>query len=215
MALTPEDVQQKEFAQQFRGYNEIEVDAFLDEVERELSRLTAENDDLRERLASAAAAQAAAPPPTAEGEELLRRTLVLAQRTADETVASARAEADRLMGDARAQADRLLADSRAQASHALGDLDTRRAQLEEQIERLRAFDREVRTRLKAYFEAQLRDLEARGSVVPDRPAGTPETVVAPRAAATSTFAPVEPTAASTVNRGTTVAADADVPRVAP
>lgn len=195
MALTPEEVQQKEFAQQFRGYNEIEVDAFLDEVERELTRLLVENEDLRERLANAAAATAAAPPPTAEGEELLRRTLVLAQRTADETVASAKAEAERLMKDARAQADMLLTAAHEEARTAVADLDSRRTELEQQIDGLRAYEREYRTRLTAYLESQLRDLASRGPAAP---------VAAP------TFAPAGPTAPAAPPRGTTVAAGPEV-----
>ena len=53
MALTPEDVLNKNFtATQFRrGYDEQEVDDFLDEVVAELRRLTQERDDLATQLA--------------------------------------------------------------------------------------------------------------------------------------------------------------------
>jgi len=52
MALTPEDVVNKRFqATKFReGYDQDEVDDFLDEVVNELRRLTEENDDLRQKL---------------------------------------------------------------------------------------------------------------------------------------------------------------------
>ena len=52
MALTPEDVVNKRFqATKFReGYDQDEVDDFLDEVVNELRRLTTENEDLREKL---------------------------------------------------------------------------------------------------------------------------------------------------------------------
>ncbi len=52
MALTPEDVLNKNFtATQFRrGYDEQEVDDFLDEVVAELRRLTQERDDLGSQL---------------------------------------------------------------------------------------------------------------------------------------------------------------------
>ena len=57
MALTPEDVVNKRFqATKFReGYDQDEVDDFLDEVVVELRRLTQENDDLRQRVAAAEA----------------------------------------------------------------------------------------------------------------------------------------------------------------
>lgn len=52
MALTPEDVVNKRFQQtKFReGYDQDEVDDFLDEIVVELRRLNQENDDLRQRL---------------------------------------------------------------------------------------------------------------------------------------------------------------------
>src|SRR3954452_18297069 len=50
MPLTPADVHNVAFKKPpigKRGYDEEEVDAFLDEVERELARLIEENSDLR------------------------------------------------------------------------------------------------------------------------------------------------------------------------
>src|SRR5260370_132187 len=53
MALTPADVRNKQFSTtRLRpGYDEEEVDAFLDEVEAELDRLIQENEELRAKLA--------------------------------------------------------------------------------------------------------------------------------------------------------------------
>jgi DivIVA domain-containing protein len=55
MALTPEDVVNKRFqATKFReGYDQDEVDDFLDEVVVELRRLNQENEELRQRVAAA------------------------------------------------------------------------------------------------------------------------------------------------------------------
>src|SRR5262245_17240245 len=54
MALTPEDVVNKRFqATKFReGYDQDEVDDFLDEVVNELRRLNEENEELRTKLSS-------------------------------------------------------------------------------------------------------------------------------------------------------------------
>ena len=69
MALTPEDVVNKRFqATKFReGYDQDEVDDFLDEVVVELRRLNGENEELRQRLsaAEARAAEAAKAPAAA------------------------------------------------------------------------------------------------------------------------------------------------------
>lgn len=60
MPLTPEDVRNKQFTtvRLREGYDEDEVDAFLDEVESELTRLLRENEDLRAKLAAATRAAA-------------------------------------------------------------------------------------------------------------------------------------------------------------
>ena len=52
MPLTPQEVASKVFGptRMRRGYDEIEVDAFLDQVEVELTRLTTENAQLRREL---------------------------------------------------------------------------------------------------------------------------------------------------------------------
>lgn len=73
MALTPEDVVNKRFqATKFReGYDQDEVDDFLDEVVVELRRLNQENEELRQRVAAAesraaeASTAPAAPAPAA------------------------------------------------------------------------------------------------------------------------------------------------------
>jgi hypothetical protein len=54
----------------------------------------------------------------------------------------------------------------------MAELERRRRDLERQVEDLRAFEREYRTRLKAYLETQLRELSGRG-VAADGPTSPP------------------------------------------
>jgi DivIVA domain-containing protein len=218
MPLTPADVHNVAFKKPpigKRGYDEEEVDAFLDEVERELARLIEENNELRsqggrgggpggdprlgqelaetkaqfERLQrdKAGAEQAAramqmeleqiraqggmAVGP--DGEQQALRVLMMAQRTADDHVTDARREADKVLSDARSKAEEVTRDARSKADalerdarqrhqEAMGGLDTKRTALQKHIEELKQFEREYRTRLKAYLESQLRDLDGRG-----------------------------------------------------
>jgi len=51
MPLTPQDIVRKEFREALRGYNQADVDLFLDEVVEEFSRLSDENGKLKARLA--------------------------------------------------------------------------------------------------------------------------------------------------------------------
>jgi DivIVA domain-containing protein len=220
MPLTPADVRNKQFSTtRLRpGYDEEEVDAFLDEVEGELDRLIQENEELRAKLAeclrggkSAVPALSSplsdpkpemmAPEPRIEPErrqpepvmmggmphiednmDTAARVLSLAQQTADQAIADARREADETLGRARREADEVLTKARRQAEQITGDARARaeslerdaqerhrqamgslvqtREELERRVDDLRAFEREYRSRLKAYLEGQLRDLEA-------------------------------------------------------
>jgi DivIVA domain-containing protein len=219
MPLTPADVRNKQFSTtRLRpGYDEEEVDAFLDEVEAELDRLIQENEELRAKLAEVlrggkVPAALNAPhiepvpelmtpePPRHEPErrpepvmmghmrpvednmDTAARVLALAQQTADQAIADARREADDTLGRARREADDILtkarrqseqitSDARARAEslerdaqerhrQAMGSLVQSREELERRVDDLRAFEREYRSRLKAYLEGQLRDLEA-------------------------------------------------------
>ena len=94
-----------------------------------------------------------------------------ARREADETLGRARREADEILGKARRQAEQITSDARARAEtlerdaqerhrQAMGSLVQQREELERMVDDLRAFEREYRSRLKAYLEGQLRDLEA-------------------------------------------------------
>jgi DivIVA domain-containing protein len=146
MPLTPADVHNVAFSKPpigKRGYNEDEVDAFLDLVENELTRLIEENTDLRQRvkeldqeLASARAgagaqpteaiplyeppreAPAPAPAPAEVSEDQAikaARVLSLAQDTADRLTSTAKAESEKMLADARANADQILSEARREA----------------------------------------------------------------------------------------------------
>src|SRR3989442_444961 len=52
MPLSPQDVVRKEFREALRGYNQADVDLFLDEVVEEFTRLTEENQKMKVRVAA-------------------------------------------------------------------------------------------------------------------------------------------------------------------
>jgi hypothetical protein len=111
--------------------------------------------------AGVAAAESDLPPDT-EAEQLLRRTLVLAQRTAEEAIREARKDADKMRADAQAHFE-----------EQIGKVEHDRHELEQHIEQLRAFEREYRTRLRAYLELQLRELDSPGSTQGQVEGGSP------------------------------------------
>ena len=87
-------------------------------------------------------------------------TLGRARREADEVLTKARRQAEQITGDARARAECLERDAQERHRQAMGSLVQQREELERRVDDLRAFEREYRSRLKAYLEGQLRDLEA-------------------------------------------------------
>ncbi len=87
-------------------------------------------------------------------------TLGRARREADEVLTKARRQAEQITGDARARAESLEGDAQERHRQAMGSLVQQREELERRVDDLRAFEREYRSRLKAYLEGQLRDLEA-------------------------------------------------------
>jgi len=95
---------------------------------------------------------------TARGDEADR--IVGAARTKAERLESeTKAKADRLESDARTRSQMLDAETEAKRREALGDLEKDKASLNSEIENLRLFEREYRSRLKSYFTNQLAALD--------------------------------------------------------
>jgi cell division initiation protein len=103
--ITIVDIQHKQFKKKLNGYDQSDVDQFLDEIIETLedeaqhrASLEAEISDLRERISHFKAM-----------EESLQNTLLLAQRTADEVKASAHKEADLIRHEARISVEKEIA----------------------------------------------------------------------------------------------------------
>ena len=126
MALTPNDIHNKEFHRGFRGYAENEVDEFLDEVVREFEVLLRERQELR--LQAEEAEQRLSR--FQELEEHLQRALVVAQQTADEVRQNAQREAELITREAQQRAEQLMDEARAQLKILEHDLLERRRELD-------------------------------------------------------------------------------------
>ncbi len=90
--ITPVDIQQKEFRLAFRGYNERDVDQFLDDVTEEVARLYEENKRLREDMGSRGTVRLDAGG-ASEADAIVRRANEEAARILAEAEARARAVA--------------------------------------------------------------------------------------------------------------------------
>ena len=97
-----------------------------------------------------------------------------AQNEADGIIGSARTKAERLESEAKAKAEQLDSAARSRAEQLDAETTKRRQQLFSELERdrdslareledLRSFEREYRSRLRTYFESQLRALDGEGN----------------------------------------------------
>src|SRR3712207_4638561 len=96
MDLTARDIHEKQFHDSWRGYNQEEVDEFLDRIADVVDRLQRENSALHARITELDHAVAT----SRDTEEMLKKTLVTAQQAAEEAIASARAKAEALIQEA-------------------------------------------------------------------------------------------------------------------
>jgi DivIVA domain-containing protein len=105
------------------------------------------------------------------------RIVVQARTQADRVGKDAQSKADKLTTEARKRAQRLDAETEERREQMLGTLEREKQSLAAEIDELRAFEREYRSRLKSYFEAQLRALEGDGETddVPLTPSANGET----------------------------------------
>lgn len=143
MPMTPTDVQQKTFRVALRGYAEDEVDEFLDEVvlsireyEQRLEELSFQVGSLESELAE-----------TRHTEDAMRRTLLLAERTAAEITEEARRDAERIVSEARTTANSLTAEQAQERQELLAELHRLRDIVTDVRERLGDVTRDTQSRL--------------------------------------------------------------------
>ncbi|MFB9314912.1 DivIVA domain-containing protein [Nocardioides plantarum] len=124
------------------------------------------------------------------------RLLEIATRNADELVEEAKNDADKIIGEARTKAERLESESKSKAdrlesdartraqmldtetserrTQLFGDLEKERDKLSVEVENLRSFEREYRSRLKSYFSQQLEALAGGSETEPPEEAPAPK-----------------------------------------
>ncbi|MGQ0824077.1 MAG: DivIVA domain-containing protein [Actinomycetota bacterium] len=173
MEISPRELRDVEIAEAFRGYNR---DIVNDLLERAAAAVEAANERVREINDRLSNAQTEAGR-TRETEDILHRTLLLAQRAADEAVAEAQQKARQMVEEAELQSRKMLAESEGEARRR-GEAERRR--LEEEILDYAArrdallTDVEALTRYEAdYRERQSRALEADLAALRTRPSSAP------------------------------------------
>jgi DivIVA domain-containing protein len=153
--ITALDIQQKEFRVSFRGYNEREVDEFLDVVTEELARLHAENKRLQE-----------------QGE--YRQTLPLGGE-AEDVLRRAKEEAERIVAEARSRSASLSGGMPGSGPVAPAGFDTAEA-VNRYLAREREFLQSLASKIHQHIEAvkeDAREVRAAGAAAAAPGASSP------------------------------------------
>lgn len=140
MPLTPLDIHNKEFGRRLRGYDEDEVNEFLDQVIKDYELLIRENKELQNQLLNVQEKLNH----FANIEETLSKTIIVAQEAADELKGNAKKEAQLIIKEAEKNADRIINDSLSKS---------RKVSLE--VEELKKQASIYRSRFRMLVEAQL------------------------------------------------------------
>jgi cell division initiation protein len=130
MALTPVELRHVRLGRGFRGYRKAATDRLLEEIVdsfEEVWRERAELQDQNERLESDIARYR-------DLETLLRKTLVTAERSAEELGEQARREADVVLAEARAEARKITQQALADREHLRMEASRIRALLRSALE---------------------------------------------------------------------------------
>jgi cell division initiation protein len=180
--VTPHELRTVELREAWRGYRQDDVDEMLDRVAVTLEGLYEQIQALTDRVEKAESEVTSG----ADLEQMLRRTLMLAQQTADEAVSDAQKNAEHALSDAHATAAKLVADAQAEADALrdrergrieieVNDLVDLRDQIARHVEELDRYERDYRAKLRQQLEADLQSLTERALIdrteVPHAPDG--------------------------------------------
>lgn len=167
MALTPLDIQNKTFPTKMRGYNQDEVDDFLDLVVRDYEELTQRNRELEKAVKHSEEKLEY----FNELKDALNQSIIVAQDTADKVktsaskeseviVTSAQNKADELVANAEKRAHQLTTDAEEKARKILTDATEKARQLATETEDLKKKTRVVHQRISLMLESQLEQVKS-------------------------------------------------------
>ncbi|MCM3626429.1 DivIVA domain-containing protein [Paenibacillus glycanilyticus] len=147
MPLTPLDIHNKEFGRRLRGYDEDEVNEFLDQVIKDYESIIRENKELQNQILTLQERLNH----FSNIEETLSKTIIVAQEAADEVRNNAKKEAQLIIKESEKNADRIINESLAKS---------RKVSLE--VEELKKQASIYRARFRTLVEAQLELLSQDG-----------------------------------------------------
>ena len=146
--VTIDDISRKEFSIANKGYNQKEVDDFLDDICDEMERMENEIMDLKQKTSVVRPTAQESAAVSSENEQSFREVLALAVQVKDEALRKAKEDAEAI----RAKAE-------TEAAERLDGLAEERKSLETEVAALRKTAADYRAQFEALLQAQQEALE--------------------------------------------------------
>ncbi|MEK5039631.1 DivIVA domain-containing protein [Sporosarcina sp. FSL K6-3457] len=145
MALSPIDIHNKEFTSKFRGYDEDEVNEFLEQIMKDFENILEENKTLKNNLKQSNEQISH----FNSIEQTLQKSILVAQEAAEDVRRNSMKESKLIVKEAEKNADRIVNEALSRAR-----------KISVEIEDLKKQSKVFRTRFKMLIEAQLDLIQA-------------------------------------------------------
>lgn len=149
--LTPMEIHNHQFKKGFRGYNENEVDDFLDRIVADFEKLLRDNERLKNQINS----NEKEIEQYRKLEKSLNETLMVAQRTADEVISSARKNAEMLKENTALECQNIRDQAQHEANQQLADAKIKRDAILTEYSRLVREKNSFLLKLRTSLESEL------------------------------------------------------------
>jgi len=136
--------------------------AYIAEGESKRAEFIAEGEQTREAYIAEGESTRAAY--IAEGESRRDELLSAAEANHAQLLAEAERRRNEIVTEAETRAENMIEEAELTSTRTLNALERKKADLESKVGELTSFERDYRARLKDYIEAQLADLNSRGSI---------------------------------------------------
>ena len=146
--ITVDEISRKEFSFANKGYNQKEVDDFLDDICDEMERMENEIMDLKQKTSVVRPVSQEPAAVTPENEQSFREVLAMAVQVKEEAIRKAKEDAEAIRSKAETE-----------AAERLDGLAEERKELEEKVAALRKTAADYRARFEALLQAQQEALE--------------------------------------------------------
>ncbi|WP_080146182.1 DivIVA domain-containing protein [Marinilactibacillus piezotolerans] len=151
MALTPMDIHNKEFSVKMRGYDQDQVNDYLDQIIKDYELLLKQKKETEKKLALVEEKLANYD----QMQDSLNKSIIVAQDAADRLKENAEKEAEMITKEAENTAAHVRQDAEDHADELLKEAVGKARKIEEETEALRKQSRIFRQRLQLMIESQL------------------------------------------------------------